>query len=193
MLWGVPHQPRLALGIKAKTVTDIPSLPDTASFFMLCDESTHLYLTVVDMPRAVMEVRSMGVTAPSPGHCPSRHFCHGGSIVCTGSSTVLATVHVPPGVGIIFRNVHFRGFALQSPLDPQFSATHGRVVWCTLVPPQTPLLDYRMARYYSRMTPLEKPYSRVSKAATPKKGNRAQFGSDDNNTEDAVHWTCTYQ
>ena len=55
---------------KAKTVTDIPSLPGTASFFMLCDENTHLYLMVPDMPRAVTEVRSMGDVAPSPEDCP---------------------------------------------------------------------------------------------------------------------------
>ena len=33
------------LEFKAKTVTDILSLPVTASVFMLCDENTHLYLT----------------------------------------------------------------------------------------------------------------------------------------------------
>ena len=41
------------LEFKAKMVTDTPSLPGTARFFMFCDENTHLYLTVVDMPRAV--------------------------------------------------------------------------------------------------------------------------------------------
>ena len=35
--------PSWHLELKAKTVTDIPSLPGTASFFMLCDKSTHLY------------------------------------------------------------------------------------------------------------------------------------------------------
>ena len=174
------------LEFKAKTVTDIPSLPGTASFFMLCDENTHLYLTVVDT-----EVRSMhGGTALSPEHCPLRHFCHGNTIVSTGFDTVLATVHVPSGVGIILRNVQFGGFAVRSPPDPQFSATRGRVLWCTLVPPQTPLLDYHTARYYGRITPREKQASRVSKAATPKKGNRARYGSDDSDTEDSVHWTC---
>ena len=33
------------LEFKAKTVTDTPRLPGTASLFMLCDENTHLYLT----------------------------------------------------------------------------------------------------------------------------------------------------
>ena len=83
------------LEFKAKTVTDTPSVPGTASFFMLCDENTHLYLTVVDMPRAVTEVRSMGDAAPSPEHCPLRQFCHGNSIISTGTDTVLATVHFP--------------------------------------------------------------------------------------------------
>ena len=75
-------------------VTDSPSLPGTASFFMLCDENTHLYLAVVDMPWAVTDVRSMGDAAPSPEHCPLRQFCHGNSIIPTGSDTVLATVHL---------------------------------------------------------------------------------------------------
>ena len=119
------------LEFKAKTVTDSPSLPGTASFFMLCDENTHLYLMVVDMPRAVTEVRSMGDAAPSPEHCPLRNFFHGKSIIFAGSNTVLATVHVPPGVGIILRNVPFGGFAVRSPPDPQFSVTRGRVLWCT--------------------------------------------------------------
>ena len=44
--------PSWHLQFKAKTVTDTPSLPGTASFFMLCDENTHLYLTVVDIPRS---------------------------------------------------------------------------------------------------------------------------------------------
>ena len=186
-------KPGWHLEFKTKTVTDTPSLPGTASFFMLCDENTHLYLTVVDMPRAVTEVRSMGDAAPSPEHCPLRHFCHGNSIISTGSDTVLATVHVPPGVGIIVRNVRFGGFVVRSPPHPQFSATRGRVLWCTLVPPQTPLLDYRMARYYGWITAREKQSSRVSKVATPKKGNRAQSGSDDGDTEDAMHWTCACQ
>ena len=185
--------PSWHLEFKAKTVTDTPSLPGTASFFMLCDENTHLYLTVVDMPRAVTEVRSMGDAAPSPEHGPLRHFCHGNSIISTGSDTVLATIHVPPGVGIILRNAQFGGFAVRSPPDPQCSATRGRVLWCTLVPPLTPLLDYRMARYYGCITPREKQSSRVSKVATPKKGDRAQSGSDDSDTEDAVHWTCACQ
>ena len=108
------------LEFKAKMVTDIPSLPGMASFFMLCDENTHLYLTVVDIPWAVTEVRSMGDAAPSPEHCPLRHFCHGNSIVSTVSDAVLATVHVPPGVGIILRRVRFGGFSVRSPPDPQF-------------------------------------------------------------------------
>ena len=101
---------------KAKTVTDTPSLPDTASFFMLCDENTHLYLTVVDMPRAATEVGSLGDAAPSTEHCPLRYFCHGNSIISTGFDTVLATVHVPPGVGMMLRNVQFGGFAICFPL-----------------------------------------------------------------------------
>ena len=88
-----------------KTVTDTPNLPGMASFFMLCDENTHLYLTVVDMPRAVTEVRSMGDAAPNPEHCPLRYFPHCNSIFSTGSDTVIATAHVPRGVGIILRNV----------------------------------------------------------------------------------------
>ena len=178
------------LEFKAKTVTESPG---TASFFMLCNENTHLYLTVVDMPRAVTEVRSMGDAAPSPEHCPLRHFCHGNSIISNGSDTVLATVHVPPGGGVILRNVHFGGFVVWSHPDPQLSATRGRVLWCTLVPLQTPLLDYRMARDYSWITPRENQSSRVSKVATPKKGNRAQSGSDNSDTEDAVHRMCAYQ
>ena len=162
--------PRWHLEIKANMVTDTPSLPGTTSFFMLCDENTQLCLTVVDMPRAVTEVRSMGDAAPSLEHCPLRHFCHGNSIISTGSDTVLATVHVPPVVGIILRSVQFGGFAVRSPPDPHFSATRGRVLWCTLVPPQTPLLDYRMARYYGWITPRDKQISRVSKVAAPKKG-----------------------
>ena len=89
------------LEFNAKTVTDTPSLPGTASFFMLCDENTHLYLTVVDMPRAVTEVRSMGDTAAGPEHCPLRQFCHGNTIISTGSGTVIATVHVPLGVSVV--------------------------------------------------------------------------------------------
>ena len=50
-----------------------------------------------------------------------------------------------------------------------------------------------MARYYGWITPREKQSSRVSKVATPKKGNQAQSGSDDSDTEDAVHWTCACQ
>ena len=123
------------LEFKAKTVTVTPSLPCTASFFMLCDENTHVYLTVVDMPREVTEVRSMGDAAPSPEHCPLRHFCHGNSIISTSSDTVLTTVHAPPGVGIILCNVRFGGFVVRSPPDPQLSATCGCVLWCTLVPP----------------------------------------------------------
>ena len=84
------------LEFKAKTVTDITSLPGTASFFLLCDENTHLYLTVPDMPRVVTEVRSIGDAAPSPEDCPLCQFCHGNSIVSTVSDTVLATVHPPP-------------------------------------------------------------------------------------------------
>ena len=37
--------PGWPLEFNAKTVTDIPSLPGAASFFMLCDKNTHLYLT----------------------------------------------------------------------------------------------------------------------------------------------------
>ena len=105
MLWGVRTNPSWHLEFKAKTVTDTRSLPGTASFFMLCDENTHLYLTVVDMPRAVTEERTMGDSAPTPEQCPLCLFCHGNSIISTGSDTVLATVHAPPGVGIILRNV----------------------------------------------------------------------------------------
>ena len=104
------------LEFKAKTVTDTPSLPGTASFFMLCDETTHLYLTVIDMPRAVTKVRSIGEGAPSPEHCPLRHFSHGNTIISTGSVTVLATLHIPQGVGILLRNVQSGGFAVRSPL-----------------------------------------------------------------------------
>ena len=111
--------PNWHLEFKAKTVTNIPSLPGMASFFMLCDENTHLYLMVLDMPRAVTEVRSMEDIAPSPKHCPVRQFGHGNFIVSTASDTVLTTVHVPPGVGIIFWNVHFGGFAVRSALDLQ--------------------------------------------------------------------------
>ena len=93
------------LEFKAKTVTDIPSLPGMASFFMLCDDNTHVYLMVVGMPREVTVVRSKGDATPSPEHCPLCLFCHGNSIVSTISHTVLATVHIPPGVGIILRNV----------------------------------------------------------------------------------------
>ena len=158
------------LEFKAKTVTDTPCLPGTASFFMLCDEKTHLYITVVDMPRAVTEVRSMGDVALSHEHCPLRHFCHGNSSISTGSDTVLATVHAPPppGVIVILRNVQFGGFAVRSYPDPRFSATRGRILWCMLVPPQTPLLDYCMARYCGQITPRGKQSSRVSKVATPK-------------------------
>ena len=63
MLWCVPHQPGLALRIQGN-VADILSLPETVSFVMLCVETTHLYVTLLDMPRAVMEVRSMVDTAP---------------------------------------------------------------------------------------------------------------------------------
>ena len=106
----------------------------------------HEGYTVVDMSRAVTELRSMGDAAPRPEHCPLCHFCHGNSILSTGSNAVLATVHVLPGVGIILRNVHFGGFAVWSPPNRQFSATRGRVLWCTLVSLQMPLrlLDYRM-------------------------------------------------
>ena len=126
------------LEFKAKTVAFIPSLPGTASFFMLCVENTHLYLTVLDMPRGVTEVRSMGDATPSPKDCPLLEFCHGNSIVSTVSDTVLATFHVPPGVDVFLRNVQFGGFAFRCAPDPQFSATHSRVLWCVLVPPQRP-------------------------------------------------------
>ena len=135
----------------------------------------------------------MGDAAPSPEHCPLCQFCPGNSIISMGSDTVLATVHVPPGVGINLRNVQFWGFVVRSPPDPQFSATRGRVLWCTLVPPQTPLLGYRMARYSGWITPRDKKFSRVSKAATPKKGDKPQSGSDESDAEDAVHWTCACQ
>ena len=91
-LWGVLHQPRSALGIQGKDVSVLPSM---ASFFMLCDENTHLFLTVVGMPQAVTELRSMGDAAPRPEHCPLRQLCHGNSIISSGSDTVLATVHFP--------------------------------------------------------------------------------------------------
>ena len=166
------------LEFKAKTVTNIPSLPGTASFFMLCDmlcDNTHLYLMVPDMPRAITEVRSTGEAAPSPEDCPLRQFCHGNSMVSTISDTLLATVHAPPPpVWVSFFAMYsFRGSAGRSARDPHFSATRGRVVWCTLVPPQTPLLDYRMAQYCGWITLREKQSSRVSKLATPKKGKHA--------------------
>ena len=41
------------LEFEAKTVTDISSLLCTTSLLMVCHENTHLYLTVLDMPRAV--------------------------------------------------------------------------------------------------------------------------------------------
>ena len=70
---GVCHtNPGWHLEFKAKTVIDMPSLQGMASFFTLCDENTHLYLAVLDMPREVTHVRSMGGTAPSPQDCP---FC----------------------------------------------------------------------------------------------------------------------
>ena len=181
------------LEFKAKTVTDTPSVPGTASFFMLCNENTHLYLTLVDMPRAVTEVPCMGEAAPSPEHCPLGHFCHGNTIISTGSDTLVATVHVRPGVGITLRNEQFAGFVVQSPPDPQLSATRGRVLWCTLVLPQMPLLDYLMARHYGWITPREKQSSTVSKVATPKKGSPAHSGSHDSDTEDAVDWRCACQ
>ena len=179
-------KPSWHLEFKTKTVTDVPSLPGTASFFMLCDENTHVYLTVLDMPRAVMEVRSLWDATPSSEDCPLRQFCQANSIVSTASDTVLATVHVPAGVGIFLRNVQYGGFAFWSAPDLQFSATPGRVLWCTLVPPQLPLLDDRTVRYYGCITPWEKQSSRVCEAATPKKGKRAQSGSDDNDTEVVV-------
>ena len=48
--------PHWHLEFKVKLVTDLPSLPSTASFVMLCGENTHLYLKMLDMPRAVAEV-----------------------------------------------------------------------------------------------------------------------------------------
>ena len=102
------------LEFKAKTVTDIPRLSGTASFFMLCDQNIHLCLTVVDIFQTHTEVRSMGDAAPSPEHCPLCHFCHCNSMVSTVSHTVLATVHIPPGVGISLRNIQFGGFVVRS-------------------------------------------------------------------------------
>ena len=154
------------LECKVKRVTDIPCLPGTASFFMLCNENTDFYLTVLHMPRAAREVWSVGDAAPCPEDCPLRQVCRGNTMVSTASHTVLATVHVPPGVGIILRYVHSGNFAVRSAPDLHFSATHGGVLWCTLLPPQTPLLEYCMARYYDWITPREKISSRVSKAAT---------------------------
>ena len=58
--------PHRQLESKAKTVTDILGLRCAASFFMVCDGNTHLYLRVLDMPSAVTEVRSMGDAAPNP-------------------------------------------------------------------------------------------------------------------------------
>ena len=181
--------PGWLLECKGKTVTDTPSLPGTASFFMLYDKNTHLYLTVVDMPQAVTEVRSIGDAAASEEHCPLRQSRHGNPIISTISDTVLATLHVPPGVGFILRNLRFGGFVVQSPPYPQFSAARGCVLWCTLVPVQMPLLDYRMAQYYGWITPRDKQFSRFSKVvATAKKGNKDQSGSDDSDTKDVVHW-----
>ena len=147
--------PSWRLELKAKTVTYIPSLPGVASFFMLCDENTHLYRTVLDMPRAVTKLRSMGDTAPSPKDCPLRQFCHGNSIVSTAFDTVLATIHVPRGVGIIFRNVQFGDFAVRCAPDLQVSAMHGHILWCTLVPSQMPLFDYGVVQYYGWITSRE--------------------------------------
>ena len=123
------------LEFNAKMVTYIPSLPDTASFFMFCDDHTHLYLRVVDMPRAVTEVRSMRDAARNPEHCPWCHFCLGTSIPSDVSHMVLTTVRVLPGVGIVLRNGLFGSFAVQSHRDPQLSTTHSRVLLCTLPPP----------------------------------------------------------
>ena len=115
------------------------------------------------------------------------------SIISIGCDIVLATDHVLPGMGIILRNLQLGGFAIRSPRDPQISATRGRVLWCTLVPPQTPLLDYGMARYYCWITPQEKHSSKVFKVATPKKVNLAPSDSNDSDTEHALHWTFACQ
>ena len=64
--------PGWQLDSKATMVVDIPSLPRTASFFMLCNENTNLYLRVLDMPLSVTAMRSMGDDAPSPQDCPWR-------------------------------------------------------------------------------------------------------------------------
>ena len=123
------------LEFKLKTVTNILSLPGTPSVFMLCTENTHMYLTALDIPGAVTEVRSMGDNAPSPADCPLRQFCHGNSIAPTVSDVVFATAHVPAGLGIILRNVQFCLFAVRSAPNPQFSATRRRVLWYMLNSP----------------------------------------------------------
>ena len=55
---------------KANTVVDRPVLPGTTRFFMLCDENTHLYLTVLDMPPPVTTVRAAVEDAPEAEDCP---------------------------------------------------------------------------------------------------------------------------
>ena len=101
--------PIWAFEFEVKTVTDISSLPGTASFFMLCAEKTHLYLTVLDMPPEVMEVRSMRDTAPSLAGCPLRQVCYGNAIVSAVSDTLIATLHVPRNAVIILCYIQFWG------------------------------------------------------------------------------------
>ena len=94
--------------------------------------------------------------------CLLCHFCHGNSIVSTVSNTVLATVHVSPGVGIIRRDVQFGGFVVWSPVDPQFSAT--------LVPPAKACFGLLYGGVLRQDHPMVKTILKVFQGAYTKEG-----------------------
>ena len=55
MLWGVQHQPQLALGIQGEDGHRHPESTRYGKLLHVVRRESHLYLTVVDMPRAVTE------------------------------------------------------------------------------------------------------------------------------------------
>ena len=157
----------------------MPSIPGTASFFMLCDKNTQLYLMVVDMPRAVTEVRRMGDAAPSAEHCPLCHFCHGNSIISTMPDPVLATVHA----WVSFLTTYSLGALLFGLLPIRGSQPHA-VVSCgaRLFPRKRPswIIVWRG-------TTAGSPHGKNNAQGCPRRQNQRRGTKDDNYKEDAVH------
>ena len=115
-------------------------------FFMLCDKNTHMYLTLVDMPPSVTTFGTGLGYILERGGCPLAQFCHVNFISCPNVATAMVQ---PPGFGRIPTQCSVWRFALRNSPDTKFPRTHRRVLWCTLVLPHTPLLDYQVARFYN--------------------------------------------